>query len=132
MGMHLFPNMHFLMGQDRLTSIPFNFIGDLKHFAVDFPQILEPLIVDEELKRNNTKFMELIQNQREQKNQNRDDKLSKFRISRSDLSDEDMMRLCDLYWLDYLCLPFDIPDACDVNKLIEAHYGVDVTFDKCY
>ena len=129
---HLFPNMRFLMEQHYRTSIPFNFIGDLKHFAVDFPQIVEPFIVDEELRRNHTKFMELMERKRVRKGDNWDHKLSKFHIERSELSDDDVQRICDLYWLDYLCLPFDIPVQCHVDNLIEKHYGVDVEYDDCY
>ena len=129
---HLAPNMQFLVGQHYRTSIPFSFIGDLRYFTEDFPKIVEPFIADEELRRNHTKFMELMKDHKVRKNDNWDYKLRQFNIDRSELSDDDLMTICEMYYLDYLCLPFDLPEPCDVNKLIEKHYGVDVVYDDCY
>ena len=129
---HLVPNMRFLVGQHYKTSIPFNFIGDLKHFAEDFPQIIEPFILDEEMKRNHSKLMELMEHKKVRTNDNWDFELNKYHIERAELSDEDVVRICDMYWLEYMCLPFELPEPCDVNKLIEEHYGVDVEYTSCY
>ena len=127
---HLLPNMVFLVGQHYKTSIPFNFIGNLKHFADDFPQIIEPFIVDEELRRNRTKIQDLIA--RKNGPRDRTVTLRRFRIERSQLSDDDIRRICKLYWLDYMCFPFDIPVQCDFNGLIQKHYGVNVEYKDCY
>ena len=129
---HLSPNMQFLQDEHGTSNIPFNFIGDLKNLAVDLPQILEPFILDEALRRNHTKFMELVKKRRVQDVDYSDPTASKFRIDRSELSDEDVSSICDLYYLDYLCLPFDIPPECDLDKLIEDHYGNDVEYNDCY
>ena len=132
MDAHMHPNMRFLQDQNWASNLPFNFIGDLKNLAHDLPQILEPFILDEEVKRNHTKFMELVKKRRGREVNNSDPKVSKFHIERSALSDQDVSSLCELYWLDYLCLPFDIPPQCDIDKLIEDHYGNDVVYKDCY
>ena len=129
---HLKPNMYFLTGQHYETSIPFNFIGDLKHFGEDFPQIVRQFVVDKELRRNRTKLQELMIQKRTRSHHTFDEDLSRFQVDRSQLSNEDIQRICELYWLDYLCFPFDIPRQCNVHKLMEKHYGIDVVYNDCY
>ena len=140
MDPHLLPNMHFLMDQHYQTrSIPFNFIGNLKHFAEDFPQILHPFIRDQELRQNHSKIMDLMIQKRVRADEKSgsvhsilDEHLTRFLVKRSQLSDDDIRRICELYWLDYMCFPFDIPVQCDLNELIEKHYGVDIEYRDCY
>merc|ERR1712194_114735 len=106
---HLFPNMRFIEDQHYQSTIPFNYIGDLKHFGEDFPQIVEPFILNEEMRRNHTKFMELIKRRRIRTGDNWDHKLDIYHIERAELSDANLENICEMYWVDYLCLPFDIP-----------------------
>ena len=35
--------------------------------------------------------------------------LEKFITSKNKLNDNDIKSICEIYWLDYLCFPFNIP-----------------------
>ena len=53
--------------------------------------------------------------------------LSKWIISKEDLSDDDVRKICELYAFDYLCLfPFDLPPQCDKQKLMDIHNGTNI------
>ena len=129
---HLPPSTHFLVDQDWKTNIPFTFIGDLYNYNNDFPQILKPLIIDEELKQNRTKLMKYLETQRDRSSDNKFMDLSKFSLKRSQLDKDDISSLCDIYWMDYLCFPFDIPIECDLEKMFTDHYGVELLYKDCY
>ena len=129
---HLPPNMDFLMDKDWSMNIPFGFIGDLYNLKNDLPQVLMPLIIDEELKRNHSELMKYLATVRSRDGDNMRAELSKFIIGREELNKKDIDNLCQIYWLDYLCFPFDIPDECNLNKLYSDHYGTDLSYKNCY
>ena len=58
--------------------------------------------------------------------------LEKFIISESEFNDNDIIRICDIYWMDYICFPFDIPIQCDLKDLIKKHYYKHVEYKPCY
>ena len=91
-----------------------------------------PFLIDEELKRNRTKLMDFLQNRRVRGVDNDHLELSKFSLERSQLSENDISNLCDIYWMDYLCFPFDIPNECDLDKIYNEHYGVELIYKDCY
>ena len=46
------------------------------------------------------------------------DEKDKFIFQTDVLTDEQISKLCFIYWLDFLCLPVEIPTQCDKNELI--------------
>lgn len=58
--------------------------------------------------------------------------LLKYDLEIDDLSDDDVRKVCELYWMDYLCIPFEIPKACNLTDLILRHYGEDVEYGECW
>jgi len=56
----------------------------------------------------------------------------KYQIEVDDLEEEDVRRICELYWMDYICIPFPIPAACNLTDLILKHYGDDVVYRDCW
>ena len=129
---HLEPNTHGLLGQDYQNDIPFTFIGNLYNYNNDYPQILKPFLVDKELIQDRKKLMKYLARMRGRTKDNKFLNLTKFSINRSELSDNDISNLCDVYWMDYLCLPFDIPIECDLEKMYNDHYGIEFTYKDCY
>merc|ERR1712110_1394128 len=59
-------------------------------------------------------------------------RLRKYDLEVDDLSDEDVQRVCDMYWMDYLCVPFEIPRACSLERMILEHYGSDFRYKECW
>ena len=57
-NIHLALNMLFLLDQDWKTNVAYNFIGDLKNVNNDITQIINPLIIDHELKHDATELFE--------------------------------------------------------------------------
>lgn len=49
--------------------------------------------------------------------------IRRFSFERSQLSDNDIFKLCNIFWLDFICFPFEIPLQCDWNQLKE-RYGL--------
>ena len=57
---------------------------------------------------------------------------SEFDIERDALNDSDIRMICDLYWIDYICFPMQVPRQCNITDLLLAHYGKHITFNDCY
>ena len=49
-----------------------------------------------------------------------------------DLDDGDIRTICELYWMDYICIPFELPSVCNLTQLFIDHYGTDVMYNDCY
>mmetsp|Transcript_36769 Transcript_36769/g.60551 ORF Transcript_36769/g.60551 Transcript_36769/m.60551 type:complete len:225 (+) Transcript_36769:3-677(+) len=60
------------------------------------------------------------------------DDAMRYSVTPDMLSDEDVRTVCDLYWMDYICLPFPVPAACNLTDLILRHYGQDVVYKECW
>lgn len=58
--------------------------------------------------------------------------LLQFQVESSDLTDNDISKICEIYWMDYLCLPFDIPPQCNLTKLFIKHYGDNIVYNDCW
>ena len=56
-----------------------------------------------------------------------------FSFTASDLTDEEVRDVCESYWMDYICFPFDLPPQCNITELFIKHYGTDkdVEFVDC-
>eukprot|EP01083_Nonionella_stella_P040494 109887_1 len=129
---HARPNTYFLQTGNWSLTMPLNFIGQLNHLSEDLPKLLLPYINDVELKANETLLMETYFRRRNKKLQNEYESLRKYEVNRSQLNSFDIMKICELYWLDYLCFPFELPKQCDLEQLILNHYGVDIEYYQCY
>eukprot|EP01084_Bolivina_argentea_P266722 452525_1 len=124
---HASPNILFLRKQ-----IPFNFIGNLRNLEFDLPQILQNF-VDEELVRNRSVFTNWFSHERNRDNSHYITKQTRpYVIYRSDLNDSDVEMICKIYWLDYICFPFEIPKQCNISYLFEQHYNKHVSYNSCY
>eukprot|EP01083_Nonionella_stella_P104928 301327_1 len=131
---HAFPNTKFLQASDWSMSMPFNFIGHLDHLTTVLPELLAPYIDDVEFKVNTTLWMQKYFRRRYMKKLKRQKhkSLGKYEVRKSELSDKDVRDICELYWLDYLCFPFELPEACDLEQLVLKHYGKDIEYLQCY
>eukprot|EP01083_Nonionella_stella_P139205 424133_1 len=132
---HYRPNMFFLMPtSNRDKSLKFRFIGNTAEMNNDLPQLIEPFIIDPELQNNSKLLME--QYFGHERNRQSTDyvtrKVQRFNIDKLELSDQDIQNICEIYWLDYLCFPFEIPEQCNIRDLMNKHYGKDVEYEECY
>ena len=129
---HLISNSDFLMDKDLSMNKPFNFIGDLYNLEDDLPQIIMPLVVDPKLKGNYSALREWLIVKRSRAGDNQYEEVKKFDIKGEELMDTDIANICKIYWLDYMCFPFQVPIECDLEQIIREHYGVDVEYKPCY
>ena len=130
---HLHPQTLFLLAAD-LSFFPFDFVGDLKDFDAAMRAILfefvwpyleeHPRFIDYAL----TSYRRRAGNPRFYGDALRSD----FNLERANLSDADVRMICEVYWVDYLCLPFKVPAQCNVTELMRKHYGAHLTFNHCY
>ena len=103
---HLWPNYKFL-SDENWRPIQFDYIGYSKNINHDLPIILKPYLLNQ-----------TFQDEHIMKNLYRDinDKIknvnNKYLIKPSMLTDSDIGDICSLYWMDYLCFPFDVPAQC--------------------
>eukprot|EP01083_Nonionella_stella_P009631 27637_1 len=120
---HLAPNTFFLN-----DSLPFNYIGNLRNLDQDLPKILAPFITDDELKNDHQLLMNTyFQRQRSRFTQNNSFStfglehfsqhemtvfFKKYALDMTQLDDEMIRNLCEIYWIDYTCFPFKIPSQC--------------------
>eukprot|EP00483_Globobulimina_turgida_P011003 UN11024 len=56
----------------------------------------------------------------------------KYQLEAGDLGDDDIKRICEVYWMDYICIPFHMPNACNLTELLLRHYGDDVVYKDCW
>ena len=136
---HFAPNLFFLMhnGQQN-KSLSYYFIGDLKNLGNDLPKLLNGYLSDEQLKNNGDLLMEkYFPSQRNRNNATTDPILArqshnrlrhdaKYNLKSSQLGDDYIKKLCEIYFMDYLCFPsFRLPSQCDLDSLME-HIGVEL------
>eukprot|EP01083_Nonionella_stella_P243974 849616_1 len=128
---HYKPNLFYLMPRsNRNKSLNFNFIGNINELTIDLPQILNPFINDTKLQNNATLLMEYFEHQRDRNSQTYEThSTEQFNIDKSELSEQDIQNICEIYWMDYICFPFEIPEPCNITYLMHKHYGSDVEYD---
>ena len=141
---HLNPQMHFLLN-DEWKTYPFDYVGMIVNMEESVADILS--FYNDIKKADFGQFFERQRDRHDKAYQNGDGmnrrtdsyRFEKRNIVISDLVlepeelNDDLIRLiCDLYWLDYLCLPFDIPLQCNITELYLQHYGNHVEYNDCY
>ena len=58
--------------------------------------------------------------------------LKNYSFEIDDLENQDIQRLCQIFWIDYLCFPFDLPPQCDLKTIFLQHFGNHMTYHSCY
>ena len=56
----------------------------------------------------------------------------RYQIELNDLEDDDIRKICDIYWMDYICIPFPMPKQCNLTELLLRHYGDDIVYKDCW
>merc|ERR1712051_560287 len=99
-----------------MEYFPFDFIGNLtSDFDAAFRIILDEF--SDAVHQNSSLYGEYVQRARNREsgyygNVDREDV-----VERGDLSDDDLRRVCEIYWIDYICLPFEVPPQCNLTDL---------------
>ena len=133
MDFHLLSNLKMMEGAYEW----FNYIGNLDNLNNDLPQIISRFVINDTFFDgigNYSAFMDKYFNHKRDRNgRNYVNKIvDKFNFKISDLSDKDISDICEIYWLDYICFPFDIPKQCNLTLLLIKHYGKHVEYKSCY
>ena len=58
--------------------------------------------------------------------------LLEFQVESSDLTDDDIRNICEIYWMDYMCIPFEIPPQCNLTAMFIKHYGDNIVYKDCW
>ncbi len=131
---HLWPQLWFLLHSNHsLTPLPFKYIGRLENMTETLPvlwaQFLSP-------KENEERTKEAVRSHlRRHRNRHSLDysaassegmgkrNISSFNLKVADLDSEDIIIICHLYFLDYLCFPsFSLPEECSKEDLMATYY----------
>merc|ERR1712228_271920 len=137
---HFHPQMLFLWNRN-FEYFPFDFIGELKEFDVALKMILSEF--SDYLYENPDKYELFVKHLRDRTGDKNPKKYRKkenyadatkreYFINREDLSDADIAIICEVYFLDYICMPFDIPIQCDIESMFEKYYDRFITYNDCY
>lgn len=127
---HVHPQIVLLLNK-TFGYFPYDFIGNLSaDFDAAFGLILDEF--SDAVHSNGSLYGEYVQRARNRESGQYGEVDKKDVVKRADLSDDDIRRICEIYWIDYICLPFDIPPQCNVTDLFMKHYGDDVTYHDCY
>lgn len=53
-----------------------------------------------------------------------------FSIKKSEInnSSDIINKICQLNWMDYMCLPFEIPKQCNMQQMFDTHYGKNILY----
>ena len=139
---HFAPNLFFLMhnGQQN-KSLKYNFIGNLDNLSKDLPQLLNGYLIDDELKYNDSLLMEQYFSHQRDRNDTKNDEVfhnekyldaallyfdRRYNLKISQLKDDYVKLICEIYWMDYLCFPFNLLSQCNLTYLMDKHYGIDL------
>lgn len=141
---HFHPQTLFLLTED-FKYLPFDYIGDIKYFDQALKMIFDEF--SDYFHKNPDKYDEFVRHRRarEVDNKKNIDKGSfkkrgnyknvenkEYYIKREELSDEDINLICEVYWIDYMCIPFEIPKQCNIQRLFNRYYDKFVTYNDCY
>eukprot|EP01084_Bolivina_argentea_P103754 185828_1 len=156
-NMHIMPQMYFLTEASNPWKLwPVNYIGNMTELTESTFEILyhfywntsDYLDIEKQRKYLNKKEAFEIYNDKYHHGRNRHNQkyldggerraavkgrdVLKYQLEFDDLSDRDIKRICDIYWMDYICIPFDMPKACNLTELLLRHYGDDVVYKDCW
>eukprot|EP01084_Bolivina_argentea_P077043 139682_1 len=137
---HLLPQFSFLTNWKN-KIIDFDYIGYTMNAKKDLYKILRH-IYGEQI--NHTVFDALyeIKNEKSSGNFNRKYMLkslrrkknvnyTKYVLEESSLTDSHIKKICELLYLDIICLPIKIPKQCNLREIFKRHYGKDVIYQTC-
>ena len=125
---HYAPNAYFL----NAMRINFNFIGHLQSLNNDLPQILSDGEIDSDEFMEKYFFRRRDSNDTQWTTNDLQQTIEGFHLDISQLSAKDISNICELYWMDFMSLPFELPKECDIDKLIVKHYGKNIVYKSCY
>lgn len=136
---HVYPNVLRLF---HIQSNNWNFIGNIQTLNQDLPKILSPYLKNKTRQRvenNADKFMKRTfyhQHDRYSIHQYREEMTQAFVKDISDLKieidgDEYINKLCQIYWIDFMCLPFQVPDECNLTQMYKQHYKKHIEYKQC-
>merc|ERR1712176_249213 len=112
---HFHPQTFFLL-DGKLEYFPFDYLGELGHLDEILQAVLmefAPSVSDRPLARNIRSY---------RKRERDKDYLQDYNIQREQLTDADIANICKIYWIDYICFPFDVPSQCNLTQIFEEHY----------
>ena len=116
--------------REDLGFYPFDFIGDLKYYEDIWNPILYQFV---EAKRKERRYQPCKRYRHKDSYRDYgDDVESDFNIQRANLTDDDIRTICEIYWIDYICFPFEIPNQCNITDLFVKHYNKHVSYNDCY
>merc|ERR1712228_519149 len=125
---HYAPNAYFL----NAMRINFNFIGHLQSLNNDLPQILSDGEIDSDEFMKKYCAKQRHGTDAEWTTFDLRQIIERFHLNISQLSAKDISDICELYWMDFMSLPFELPKECDIDQLIKKHYGKDIVYKSCY
>jgi len=137
---HFHPQMLFLWRRD-FQFLPFDYIGEMAQFERALTMILDEFSDHfHEWPEEHGRIIRHLRRREEEQTKGRYHRKQHYEgavgkeyfITREDLSDEDFEAICDVYWMDYICLPFDVPKQCDIEKMMDKYYGHFVRFNECF
>ena len=138
-NVHLYPNVLRLF---HVKQYDWSFIGNIKNLNQDLPKILIPYLKNQtkNIAQNNPQlFMKNNFYSKHHRNSKRDysDKMSKaFVLDLSNLrseinGNEYINKICQIYWIDFICLPFQVPDECNLTQMYQQHYNKHIKYQQC-
>eukprot|EP01084_Bolivina_argentea_P103753 185827_1 len=156
-NMHIMPQMYFLTEASNPWKLwPVNYIGNMSelyestfeifyHFYWNTSDYLEyekkkkllsyneaQKVFKEHYHWGRNRHYEKYLNGGERKGKTTGENALLYQIEMNDLTDDDIRQICDIYWMDYICIPFDMPKACNLTELLLRHYGDDVVYKDCW
>ncbi len=54
-----------------------------------------------------------------------------YNLELDELNDEDIRLVCEIYWMDFVCIPFEVPKPCNITHLLLKYYNKYVSYDDC-
>eukprot|EP01083_Nonionella_stella_P118304 353152_1 len=137
---HFHPQMLFLWSQ-RFDFLPFNYIGEMTHFDEAMHMIMDEF--SEYFHEHQDEYHRFVKHLRNRQETHSSEKFKKkknymnvtkrnYYITRDELTDKDIESICEVYWADYICMPFEIPKQCNIQRLLDKYYGRFVTYNECY
>eukprot|EP01084_Bolivina_argentea_P039542 73067_1 len=112
---HIHPQMIHLLNH-TFEWFPYNYIGNLSgDFDISFKMILDEF--SDAYHQNKSLYYKYVTWARNRESGHYGNVLKEDVVTKNDLSDEDMKTICEIYWIDYICLPFDVPKACNISDL---------------
>ena len=108
----LMPQLAFVHGADG-SKHPLDFVADIARLHEAMPRILAPFW--NTAAQRSMHMAQTMDARFKFAHENADSTLLRLQ-----LTDDEVRKICDLYWMDFLCFPFELPPQCDRDKLLES------------